>query len=127
LSAAYLDTHVAVFLHDGLLEELSAEAKRLMEANDLLISPMVFFELDYLHQRKKIGVDAKALFGTLNVSFGVSLCPLPFAQIAHEAVDMHWTMDPFDRLIVAHAKANRDALLITRDRLIRRHYPRAIW
>ena len=53
MSAAYLDTHVPVFLHDGLIEELSIEAKRLGEANGLLISPTVVLELEYLFQRKR--------------------------------------------------------------------------
>jgi len=127
LSIAYLDTHVAVFLHDGLLEEFSSEAKRQIEANDLLISPMVLLEFAYLFQRKKIGVDAKAIFTALNTAFGVGLCPFPFASVAHEALDIDWTQDPFDRLIVAQARVNHEAKLITRDRLIRRNYGNAIW
>jgi PIN domain nuclease of toxin-antitoxin system len=127
LSIAYLDTHAAVFLHDGLLEEFSSEAKRQLEANDLLISPMVLLEFSYLLRRKKIGVDAKALFTALNTSFGVGLCPFPFASVAHGALDIDWTQDPFDRLIVAQARVNHEAKLITRDRLIRRNYIHAIW
>ena len=127
MSIAYLDTHAAVFLHDGLLEEFSSEAKRQMEANDLLISPMVLLEFSYLFQRKKIGVDAKALFTALNTTFGVALCPFPFAGVAHEALDMDGTQDPFDRLIVAQALVNHQAKLITRDRLIRQNYTNAIW
>jgi PIN domain nuclease of toxin-antitoxin system len=127
VSIAYLDTHVAVFLHDGLIEELSIEAKRLIDANELLISPMVLLEFDYLFRRKRIAVGAKALFATLNIGFGIGLCPFPFARIADEAVDLNWTTDPFDRLIVAHAIANHGASLITRDRLIRRHYNNAVW
>jgi PIN domain nuclease of toxin-antitoxin system len=127
LSTAYLDTHAAVFLHDGLLEEFSSEAKRQLEANDLLISPMVLLEFAYLFKRKRIGVDAKAVFTALNTTFGVGLCPFPFAAVAHEALDMDWTQDPFDRLIVAHATVNHQAKLITRDRVIRRHYGNAVW
>jgi PIN domain nuclease of toxin-antitoxin system len=127
LSIAYLDTHVAVFLHDGLLEEFSSEAKRQLEANDLLISPMVLLEFSYLFKRKRIGVDAKALFIALNTSFGVGLCPFAFAAVTHEALDMDWTQDPFDRLIVAQATVNHHAKLITRDRSIRRHYGNAVW
>jgi PIN domain nuclease of toxin-antitoxin system len=127
VSVAYLDTHAAVFLHDGLLEEFSMEAKRQLEANDLLISPMVLLEFDYLFQRKRIGTGAKALFATLNAGFGVALCNFPFAKIANDAVDIAWTTDPFDRLIVAHARANHAALLITRDRRIRQNYTRAVW
>ena len=70
MSVAYLDTHVAVFLHDGLLEELSSEAKRQIEASDLLISPMVFLELEYLFERQRITVDAKEMFTILSNDFG---------------------------------------------------------
>jgi PIN domain nuclease of toxin-antitoxin system len=120
LSIAYLDTHVAVFLHDGLIEEFSSEAKHQIEANDLLISPMVLLEFQYLFKQKKVGVEARAIFTALTTSFGVALCPFPFASI-------DWTQDPFDRLIVAQAAANHQAKLITRDRLIRQNYSNAIW
>lgn len=118
---------MAVYLHDGLLEELTIQAKRQLEANDLLISPMVLLEFDYLFQRRKITIGARALFSTINASFGVELCNFSFAGVAHEALDIQWTTDPFDRLIVAHARANRSAALITRDRLIRKNYPAAVW
>lgn len=127
MSVAYLDTHVAVFLHDGLMEEFSMEAKRQMEANDLAISPMVLLECDYLYRRRKIRTTAKGLFATISASFGVALCDFPFTKTVHEALSIAWTMDPFDRLIVAHAKANHGSLLITRDRLIRENYRRAVW
>lgn len=127
MSTAYLDTHAAVFLHAGLLKELSKEAKRQVEANDLLISPMVFLEFDYLFRRKKIAFDAKEMFADLNETFGVALCSCPFATVAREALSITWTTDPFDRLIVAQASANHQAHLITRDRLIRKNYPGARW
>jgi PIN domain nuclease of toxin-antitoxin system len=127
VSVAYLDTHIAVYLHDGLVEELTSEAKRQIEANDLLISPMVFFEFDYLFQRKRIGIDAITMAATLNASFGVELCRLPFAAVVLESLKLTWTSDPFDRLIVAQAIANQGAMLITRDRLVRQKYPNAIW
>ena len=127
MSVAYLDTHIAVYLHDGLLEELSSEAKKQIEANDLLISPMVWLEFDYLFQRKRIAVDAQTLFSVLCASFGVALCQLPFPLVVLESLKHTWTTDPFDRLIVAQAGANNAAMLITRDRLIRQNYARAVW
>jgi PIN domain nuclease of toxin-antitoxin system len=127
VSVAYLDTHAAVFLHDGLIEEFSMEAMRQLEANDLLISPTVLLEFDYLFQRKRIGIGARPLFAAISASFDVRLCDLSFGKIADEALDIQWTMDPFDRLIVAHARANRGAPLITRDRLIRKNYCAAVW
>ena len=127
MSVAYLDTHSAVFLHDGLVEEFSSEAKKQIEANDLLISPMVYLEFDYLFQRKRIGVDAISMAATLNAAFGVAFCRLPFPAVVLESFKFTWTSDPFDRLIVAQASANHTAMLITRDRVLRQNYSNAVW
>lgn len=125
--SAYLDTHVAVWLHDGLVERLSAAARQEIESHDLLISPMVFLEFQYLHERKRIRVEPAALFAYLNAVFGIGLCAFPFPAVAQQAVSLGWTADPFDRIIVAQAIANREALLITADTQIRRHYKHAVW
>lgn len=127
MSIAYLDTHVALYLHDGLTEELGSRATREIEANDLLVSPMVFLEFDYMFQRKRIANDARSVLATLTAAFGVSLCPLPFESVVLEALGIDWTNDPFDRIIVAQAIAGQNAKLITRDRLIRQHYLNAVW
>ena len=127
MSVAYLDTHVAVFLHAGAVDELSNDAKRRIEASDLLISPMVFLELEYLREREAIAADVPTILADLSSDFGVSLCQLPLASVAKQAMDLNWVRDPFDRLIVANARANGNAPLITKDRLIRRHYARAVW
>jgi PIN domain nuclease of toxin-antitoxin system len=110
-----------------LTEELSPRATREIEANDLLVSPMVFLEFDYMFQRKRIANDARSVLAILTAAFGVSLCPLPFENVVLEALDVEWTNDPFDRLIVAQAIAGQNAKLITRDRVIRQHYLNAIW
>jgi PIN domain nuclease of toxin-antitoxin system len=127
LSFAYLDTHIAVFLYDGLVEKLSKSANREIEASDLLISPIVLLELEYLFTRKRIGIPPRELYHTIHVDFGVRMCGFPFAKVADCALDVGWTHDPFDRLIVAQAKANRDSPLITKDELIRENYTRAVW
>jgi len=127
LSYAYLDTHVIVWLHDGLIERLSEEAKRQIESNDLLISPMALLELQYLSDRKRVGVEPLSIFTYLHATFDANLCSFPFPAIATEALGCRWTNDPFDRLIVAHAKANRDSVLITADTEIRRNYAAAKW
>jgi len=127
MPVAYLDTHSAVFLHDGFVEEFSSEAKRQIEANDLLISPMVFLEFDHLFQHKRIGADAGSMAANLNAAFGVALCRRPFPAVVLESFKFTWTNDPFDRLIVAPASANHTAMLITRDRLLRQKYSNAVW
>ena len=82
---AYLDTHAAVWLHDGLVERLSAEAKRRIEASDLLISPMVLLELQYLFDRQRTGVEPMPMYAYLQATFGVGLCSYAFPGIVLEA------------------------------------------
>lgn len=125
--SAYLDTHVAVWLHAGAVERLSSEAKRQIEANGLLISPAVVLEFQYLHERKRVRVGPTALLSYLISTFGIAVCDLPFAAVALAGASVDWTSDPFDRLIVGQASANHDSLLITADVKIRRHYPQAVW
>ncbi len=127
MSSVYLDTHAAVFLHAGELERLGTEGKRQIEASDLLISPMVLLEMNYLFELKKIRYNAKEIYAALNASFGVTLCPIPFSDVSLQALDLTWTRDPFDRIIVAQAQVNQNATLITRDRTLQIHYRRCVW
>ena len=96
-------------------------------ANDLLISPIVLLELEYLHKRKRISRQAVDVSQYLSSAFGVGICHYPFPAVTLESVGLDWTCDPFDRMIVAQARANDNAVLITADAFIRRHYKRAIW
>ena len=50
----------------------------------------------------------------------------PLVDVVSVASALTWTRDPFDRLIVATAAAD-SAPLLTRDKLIRRHYRNASW
>ena len=118
---------MAVWLHAGLIERLSTAAKREIEDNELLLSPMVLLEMHYLYRRKRIAVEPAALFSYLNTTFGIAVCDYPFAAVALAAISVDWTDDPFDRIIVAQASANHDSALITADTEIRRHYQPAVW
>jgi PIN domain nuclease of toxin-antitoxin system len=53
-SVVFLDTHITVWLYAGLIEKISQTAKKTIEANDLLISPMVKLELQYLFEIGRI-------------------------------------------------------------------------
>lgn len=127
MSIAYLDTHVAVWLHDGLVEKLTLSAKEAIEASILLISPMAYLEFSYLHQRGRIRFPAQQIYTNLHISFGVTLCNQDFPKIAAAATELLWTNDPFDRVIVAQSQYTPKSGLITADTVIRQHYPRAIW
>ena len=127
VSISYLDTHVAVWLHDGLVGKLTQAARREIERSDLLLSPMAYLEMDYLWRRKRIGVRAAKMYANLNGTFGVVLCSFPFPAVVSMAMDCEWTADPFDKLIVGQSMANEGSRLITADELVRSKYRRAVW
>jgi PIN domain nuclease of toxin-antitoxin system len=124
---AYLDTHIVLWLAAGKVSRLSSKARGLLGRSELLLSAMAYLELEYLHELGKTKFPARDLLKKVNHETNLRLCDLPFANIAAAALDEKWTRDPFDRLIVANAKANGFAWLVSADESIRQHYPRAIW
>ena len=124
---AYLDTDVILWLAAGKVNRLSAVARGLVEKADLLLSPMALLELEYLHEIGRTKFPARDLLKKVSHETNLSLCEIPASTIASAALDEKWTRDLFDRLIVANAKANGFAWLISADEEIARHYPRTVW
>jgi PIN domain nuclease of toxin-antitoxin system len=124
---AYLDTHVVVWLCENDLSRISAKALDAINENDLLISPAVLIELNFLFQIGRILRAPQDLAKQLRMQIGVQVCGHSFPDLAETALFENWTRDPFDLMIVSHAKANGYAPLITRDEKIRNHYPPAVW
>src|SRR5262245_8585310 len=116
----YLDTHVVLWLYEGLLKKLTQTARRSIDECELLISPMVRLELQYLHEIRRSTQPANAILSELRAQIGLTVCELPFDQVVRKAAESTWTRDPFDRLIVASA-ACRNFRLLTKDVGIRRH------
>ncbi len=87
---------------------------------------MVALELEYLFETGRISEPARIILQALARDIGLSLCDLPFADVAGAALRQSWTRDPFDRIIVAQAALRRTSL-ITKDADIRAHYDRALW
>jgi len=92
----------------------------------VLASPAAVLELEFLHEIGKLRPDASRVVAVLAEEVGLRVCDLPFPTVLRYALKEGWSRDPFDRLIVAHAKAN-DAPLVTKDERIRQHYRRAVW
>jgi PIN domain nuclease of toxin-antitoxin system len=124
---AYLDTSVAIWLAHGKLSNLSKDAKAVLRKADLLISPMVLIELELIYEIQRIKLRAREIQLKVEHELGVKVCGLDFPSIATTAVGEKWTRDPFDRIIVAHAKSNGFAPLISADELIAKHYPKTVW
>jgi PIN domain nuclease of toxin-antitoxin system len=124
---AYLDTHIALWLGEAKSRQLSTEALGLIKRADLLLSPMAYFELELLHEIKRSRLPARDLFEKLAHEIGLRLCDLPFPMVASAALNEGWTRDPFDRMIVAQAKANGFAWLVSAEEDFKKHYPRTVW
>jgi PIN domain nuclease of toxin-antitoxin system len=122
----YLDTHAVVWLYAGESERFSKKAVELIEENDLLISPAVLLELQFLKEIKRITADPMLVFQTLEETLSLQMCKMDFSKVVIGALSQSWTRDPFDRLIVAQASV-RNELLLTKDRTIRRHCATACW
>jgi PIN domain nuclease of toxin-antitoxin system len=124
---AYLDTHVVIWLCQNSIEKLTPRAVDAINEHDLRISPIVLIELGYLNQIGRIVRAPQDLAKQLRIQIGVEICDHPFRELAETALFETWTRDPFDLMIVSHAKSNGFAPLITRDENIRAHYPPAVW
>ena len=123
----YLDTQIMVWLSQRQLDKLSPRVITAIEESQLLISPMVLLELEYLYELKRIIQPPQSLFSQLDSQIGLQVCEHSFSAIVQTAILETWTRDLFDRVIVAHAKSNGYASLITSDGKIRENYPKTTW
>jgi len=122
----FLDTHVVVWLYAGELDRIVPSARQRIEDQDLLISPVVILELQFLREIGRLKVEAHVIVSALAKIVGLQVCELAFNQVILEALIQDWTRDPFDRMIVAHAAA-RNLPLLTKDDTILAHYRKAFW
>ena len=122
-AVAYIDTHAAIWIRRGM-DWLSKKAAETVERSDLLVSPMVLFELELIREVGRIKDSPDELMGYLQTSMGATVCDLPWELVVRAAATEKWTRDPFDRLIVANARA-RNAPLLTADRNVLEHYSEA--
>lgn len=125
-SVIYLDTHVVAWMFAGRTDLIPDSVRILLDQHDLLISPAVKLELQYLFEIRRTAEPAKTVIEALAREVGLRVCDLPFAEVVEVALGQSWTRDPFDRLIVSQATL-RGATLITRDGDIRDHFPQAVW
>ena len=123
----YLDTQVVVWLAAGDVGKISTAAAAAIQKSDLLISPMVLLELEYLFEIKRLLKPPLALLNEIDTQIGLKVADASFGGVLHTALFETWTRDPFDRVIVAHARTDGHALLATSDVKIRENYPRAVW
>ena len=123
----YLDTHVVIWLCQGQFEKLTSPAVAALADSELLVSPMVLLEMQYLYEIHRLLRPPQVLFNQLERQIGLRLCDHPFSAVVASALHENWTRDPFDRVIVAHARSVGSAPLVSSDEWIRENYSQSIW
>jgi len=124
--SCFLDTHIVIWLYEKRINLLSEKAKKYIEENDLLISPIVNMEIEYLFEIEKIKDNSETILGYLEKNIGLRVQNSDFKEIIKISLNEKWTRDPFDRIIVAHAKY-MDLTLISKDEKITKNYFRTIY
>ena len=122
----YLDTHSVVWLYAGSTGLFSKKALAALEASQILISPMVALELQYLFETGRVRASSGRIVAGLTADINLKVCEIPFAEVAARALEQKWTRDPFDRIIAAQAIAG-NAPLLTKDATILKNCKRAFW
>jgi len=121
----YLDTHIVVWLYAGLTDKFGAQTRDLMDAQDILISPVVILELQYLFDIDRIRHRPHIIISDLSGRIGLKICNKSFHSIILKSLELTWTRDPFDRIIVANAALNND-FLISKDNTIIANYAKTL-
>lgn len=125
--ALYLDTHAGVWLHDKIVTKFSAKGRKAIEESDLYISPIVLLELEYLFEIDRIRSNSVSIVEYLESRVGLQVDEnLKTNRWFVTSLQEKWTRDPFDRLIVSHAKT-KGARLLSKDLVILKNYLKAFW
>lgn len=120
----FLDTQVVVWLFEGR-KVFSNRAIKLMNQSDLRISPIVRLELQMLHQINRID-HPFIILSSLKGDFYFAEEKVDFSQLITQSLNINFTEDPFDRLLVAHAQLlNRK--LVTKDSDILENCNNGVW
>lgn len=122
----FLDTHVVIWLYARLYDKLSTLSEKLINDNDLYCSPMVKLELKYLFEIDRITEKPEPIIDGLEKEIGLRIRDVELDQLVDKSLDIVWTRDPFDRLIVAQASLE-EAFLLTKDDLILQKFELARW
>ena len=114
-----LDTNALIWLEQG-----HARSRVLQEADEqLYLSPATILELQFLIEAGRIRLRAGTLERLAEDERWLLDDP-PAAAWFTQAIDLSWTPDPFDRLLVAHARLRGWRFATADGTLIKRLAPR---
>ena len=87
-SVVYLDTYLVIWLYSSQLELIPEESKALLKKGNLLISPIVELEIQYLLEIKKIKKTAQVVIRALQNEINLQYCKRDFISIIQSAKKM---------------------------------------
>jgi PIN domain nuclease of toxin-antitoxin system len=126
MTVLHLDTHVIIWLAAGEHDRIPLTVReQLGTSTTLRHSPQVRMELEYLAAKGVLTQHPEQVLGALRAVGLQEEATVPYARVVDHATDAAMSAwehrDPFDRLIVAHARA-AGARLVTKDQRIRGHW-----
>lgn len=121
----YLDTHIVVWLYAGQVERISEKTRNLLDEQEIVVSPIVSLELQYLFDMNRIVHRPNVILSDLANRIGLNICNETFYSIVQKSLDLKWTRDPFDRIIVANA-ALKSEFLVSKDKTIIENYNKTL-
>jgi PIN domain nuclease of toxin-antitoxin system len=85
------------------------------------VSPVSLLEIAFLAEIGRLEVSNPELTDRILDDHRFVVDEVPLLALVRAAIALHWTRDPFDRLLAAHSEARR-VPLVTLDRGLRRHH-----
>jgi PIN domain nuclease of toxin-antitoxin system len=125
-SMIFFDTHVAIWLYSGQLELFKPNVLKLINENQVGISHIVRLELKYLKEIGRIKQMPDVIIDALIDEIGLVFSDHSIERIVSLAIHLDFTRDLFDRIIVADASVN-NSMLISKDKIIKKHYKNTVW
>ena len=113
-----LDTNALIWLHQG-----HRRSRALGRVPRRYISPVSVLELQFLVEAGKLRLVERASLSDITSDPRWALDEPPASRWFSAAAELSWTRDPFDRLIVAHARLRGWKLATGDDQLIERVGP----
>lgn len=114
-----IDTHVLLWILSG--SKRLKEVPWLKKYSYWTLSPVSLLEIQFLVEIGRLNLDFPAILQKLKEDFRFRIDDVSFEEVCLAALDISWTRDPFDRLLVAHSHI-RSLPFGTRDKLIREKY-----
>ena len=114
-----LDTHFLIWLVLG--SKRIAKFPWLDRYRPWGVSPVSFLEIQFLAEIGRLTVRNPEFTNAVMSDVRFTVDDIPLTSLVRYALQLDWTRDPFDRLLVAHSLARRIAFCTT-DRAIVNHH-----